>query len=110
ARGQPAVECRRGAAALQVSQHNHPSLTSGPLFDLMCHELSCTAQLHVPESIGLVTGNGHVTAGRRGALRYHDDRRVTAVKTLFNMRTHRIDVIGTFGNEDLGGPRCHAAM
>src|SRR5699024_8425353 len=110
ARGQPAVESRRGAAALQVSQHNHPSLPSGPLLDLTRHELSCSAQWHVTSRVGRLSHRRDSSPGGHGALRYHDDGSVTSGKTLFNMCTHRIDVIGTFGNEDLGGPRCHAAM
>ena len=102
--GEPAVERRGRAAALDVAEHDGARLLAGALLDLAGEPVADAAEADVAEGVLLAGDQRHLAAvARDRALGDDDDRGVLALEARLHPRADVLDVEGLLGDQHHAG-------
>src|SRR5215471_21364055 len=107
-RRQHPVECRWGAAALDVPEHRGPRLLAGALLDLVGEDLPDPTEADMAERVEPLVRQGQVVfLLRPRALGDHDQRRVAVLEPVFHVRADPLHAERPFRDQDHVGAAGH---
>ena len=94
--GKHAIKRRRATAPLYVSKNSGSGFFPGALGDLGLQQISNPGKTHMAERIHFTSPWRQRTLQRNGSFGNNDDRRIVTRKSMFDERTHFLDMERAF--------------